>query len=499
MKKLDNERGAALITALMMLTILMLLGFASLILSNIDIKIAGNERSSMASQYAAEAGLAAATVFLNSTSGKLELTAPGPTGAGIPSTSDPTYGYQPSNHSWTQTLSGNIAGTGYNYTATISFKNNSTSSGVPLTDPGDITHYPVYTFDTGFGYKDCPPNKGYPVLIMDVTAYGPNNSNCKIEEQVTKYVIPIGNAIKGAITANSGITLTGHMTVSGLTYDENGNPVSGSGETPLPGIDSQGTSTIQGSATSEGSTGTFTNTTTLPDPTTTNFIGDLPQAFGLSDTSLYYDSNFGWITPDLYAILSTAKVYQGGQVPTSGDLASGGIFYIQENYGDQGYGGSQLSGNGLLLVHNPNYVPDAWRVSCPTDPTTGQPNPNYKLSSLMSYYDGRLDSSNSLYTSDPSWHTNDFNGNPPGAAPENLGNITGGNFKGVIIADNINKIAGNVNIYGDIISLGTLIANVNQFGAGTGSILYSPDAISKYVTGKASINKRLSWEKKTAY
>ncbi len=496
MKKLDGERGAALITALMMLTILMLLGFASLILSNIDIKIAGNERESIASQYAAEAGLAAATAFLNSTTGQLEL---GPTGtAGIP-TNEGTYGpgFQPEYPNWTQGLSGSIAGTLYNYSATISFKKNPGGGGYP-----SATSYPVCAFDETFNYPDSPPaDEGYPVLVIDATAFGPNHASCKIEEEVTKYEIPIGKAIKGAITANSGVQIYGDMKISGLTYDENGTPVA---EPPLPGIDAQGTSTLQGTPTANGSSGTFSNTTSVPaDNNSANFLATLPAAFGMQnvDATIYDDPLYGWVTPDLATILKTSTVYSGGVAPTSGALAGGGIFYIQENYGSaaNAVGGPNLSGNGLLLVHNPNYVPEAWRVSDPTN--TAYYNPHSQ------YYDARLDSSSPLYTTDAYWHTNDVNGYPasgtgpkglPGAAPENLGNITGGNFKGVIIADQINSLAGSVNIYGDVISLGALNVT-SQFGSGTGHIYYSPDAISKYVTGKASINKRLSWEKKAAY
>ncbi len=467
MKTLINERGAALITALMMLTILMLLGFASLILSNIDIKIAGNERSSMASQYAAEAGLAAAVRFMNSTSGQLALTST----AGIPA-SPGAYGYQPSNPNWSQNLSGSIAGTGYNYTATVSFLPN------PGNIPADpVVNYPVCAFDQTFQYPNSPPNDGYPVLVIDSTATGPNNSNCKIEEQVTKYVIPIQNAIRGAVTSNGTVNVTGNITISGNTYDENGVPVTGS---PLPGVDSQLGGSTGGSSTVNGSTGTIT--TTIPtDSNTNNMINSLAQAFGLSDAGVYFDSKLGYVTPELYAILSTAKIYTGSQAPSSTDLASGGIFYVQAPYAS-----SNLTGNGLLLVHNPYFDPQAWRVSNPYEEDGVTPNPYYSTSATG--YDPRLDSKSALYNS--AYHAQ--------CAPFNLGNLNGGTFKGVIIADEINKINGNVNIYGAVMSLSSLVV-ANQIGAGTANILYSPDAISKYVTDNASINKRLSWEKKTAY
>jgi hypothetical protein len=64
----------------------------------------------------------------------------------------------------------------------------------------------------------------------------------------------------------------------------------------------------------------------------------------------------------------------------------------------------------------------------------------------------------------------------------NLGNWNGGTFKGLVIADGINKIAGNVTIIGGVFALGSSAAVEVNITAGTPEILYSKcivDGLSK--------------------
>ena len=60
----------------------------------------------------------------------------------------------------------------------------------------------------------------------------------------------------------------------------------------------------------------------------------------------------------------------------------------------------------------------------------------------------------------------------PAYAPANLGNINGGTFHGIIIADKIDKIDGNLTVLGAVISLSNVDAT--KVGAGTANATLRP-------------------------
>ncbi len=64
-EKVSEERGAALVIALMILVVLTLLGTSATTTTMIDIRVAGNEKSQRLAFYAAEAGTQAGCVALN--------------------------------------------------------------------------------------------------------------------------------------------------------------------------------------------------------------------------------------------------------------------------------------------------------------------------------------------------------------------------------------------------------------------------------------------------
>ncbi len=64
-EKISEERGAALVIALMMLVVLSLLGTSAITTTMIDIRIAGNEKSRKLAFYAPEAGIQAGSLALN--------------------------------------------------------------------------------------------------------------------------------------------------------------------------------------------------------------------------------------------------------------------------------------------------------------------------------------------------------------------------------------------------------------------------------------------------
>lgn len=147
----------------------------------------------------------------------------------------------------------------------------------------------------------------------------------------------------------------------------------------------------------------------------------------------------------------------GDQYATNRPDTLSGITYITDNFGSTGAcatngGCGNIQGTGVLIVHNPLYDP---REHDPSDP---------------------------LYDPDKAAD--------PAYQPANVGNINGGTFKGVIIADKIDKIDGTVNIYGAIVSLTEI--HIDKFGAGTAVMKYSCQAIQT-IESTILIARRLTW------
>ena len=116
------------------------------------------------------------------------------------------------------------------------------------------------------------------------------------------------------------------------------------------------------------------------------------------------------------------------------------------------YGTACLSGTGMLIVHTPGYHPN----KC--DPA----NADYNAAYCAAH------------------------------PPANLGNITGNcTFKGLIIADKVDKIAGNGLIIGAVISLTKI--HETKIGAGTAAIKYSCASLEEFIGGK--VKHKLSWER----
>jgi hypothetical protein len=126
---------------------------------------------------------------------------------------------------------------------------------------------------------------------------------------------------------------------------------------------------------------------------------------------------------------------------------NGDIRWVQGDYAT-----SCLTGTGLLIVHTPGFDPKKCNPASPQ-------------------YDA-------VYCA----------ANPPA----NLGNVTGNcTFKGLVIADGIDKLAGTGTIIGAVISFTEI--QVDKVGAGTLNLLYSCSALDEFLGGK--VNHKLAWER----
>jgi hypothetical protein len=168
------------------------------------------------------------------------------------------------------------------------------------------------------------------------------------------------------------------------------------------------------------------------------------------------DSTIVYITPEQILGLDEGDLGRIIQDSDSYQLPDSivGLVYVDGDYGSKAIDGTNyVNGTGMLVVHNPLYDPREH------DPDHPMYNPSR--------------------ASDPAY------------APANLGNINGGTFHGIIIADKIDKIDGNLTVLGAIIALSNVDAT--KVGAGTANILYSCQAIQ--AAGSSLLPAiRISWK-----
>lgn len=246
---------------------------------------------------------------------------------------------------------------------------------------------------------------------------------------------------KAALTTNASSELRGNITVSGLNHDIHGNVIdeddtsyAGACDENKPAVvvtDSDESVDIRGSVDTEG------NAIFAGDDYVSHDGSVVPhtpeEALGLEEGALDY-------------LIQDAGSY-------SPPDTIGGIEYIDGDYGSNGAGSSNVDGSGILIVHNPKFDP---REHDPNDP---------------------------LY--DP------VKANDPEYAPANLGNINGGTFRGIVIADKIDKIDGQIDIIGSVVALTEI--DVTKIGTGTARILYSCTAIDQVANHIVVGVDRLSW------
>lgn len=438
--KINSEKGVALIAALLVLATLTMLGLSATLVSSTDVEIAKNEKLAMQGQYAAEAGVAMAIARLNLPSTNADKITP-PNVTWSTSTIDNAVA-----EDWFSDFTGIIdldgiddgQGTIFTYDTKVSYKK---------VEIGGAYNGRVAFFNTTAGYSTAPSaNGGWAVLVIESSASQGEYSTQTVVLELTSSEYNF--QVKGGVTSGAGIDLGGSALIDPNFYDADGGlmdpqPV---GSDPAcksanladakPGIYANGVST----GTADG--GNKGVTTSANGEAASVVAADVPTspwgAMGINQNSGALD-----IMPDpgtYFDDLFTPEVYTGG-TPT-------GYKYYTNSC-------SALDGNGtgILVVHNPLFVPGACA-------------------------DGV------------------FDGNPAECAAANAPAVLskgGGNatFKGIIIADQVNfQGGGTIVITGSLISL----SSVTTTGwNGTLTIQYSCQAIETYAGGKT--NKKLNWKK----
>lgn len=244
-----------------------------------------------------------------------------------------------------------------------------------------------------------------------------------------------------ALTSNSSAGLSGNITIDGRNHTVNGTLDSNDGNT--------------GACDENKPAVTVTDSTKyIDDQGSVALNGHSDYASGDPEYTTK-DESIVYVTPehvlglepgDLDSAIQDAATY------VTPDTLSG-LVYVNGDYGAGEAGGNEVNGTGILIVHNPLFNP---REHDPADPL----------------YD-------SAKASDAAY------------APANLGNINGGTFRGLIIADKIERINGNIDIFGAVVSLSEI--DITLVGTGTAQILYSCTALQQAGNSSALPPTRLSW------
>lgn len=397
--RLQDCQGYALVTVLVLLVALGFVSAGAAVMSATDTRVAGLFNFSNRAGAAAHAGLehAVAHFVIN--------------GA--------TTGWP-------------VAGTidGYSYTVTVkadSFQFNPLLGVVPV-------HWNSTTGYNALGL-------GEPVWVLTSTA---TRGDFRALQSMRVTAQKLNIQTEAAFSANSDIQLRGNITISGLDHNAAGSVVNASDVTYAGQCnENKPAILLTGAADSVDAVGSV------------NLGGNAAFA-ATSPPYVRYGSPTVWHTPEEALGLPPGALedykQSGSQYDANPPDSLSGIIYVTDDFGSTGAGSGNITGTGVLIVHNPLFNP---REHDPADPM----------------YDP-------VKASDPAY------------APANLGNVNGGVFHGLIIADRVDKINGNVKIYGSVVSLTEI--DVNIVGAGTAEVRYSCESIQT-VSNSLVAPRRLAW------
>lgn len=434
---LKNEKGIALVLSLMVLAALTLIGIAAIMTSSLEMNIAGNEKVAIQAQYASEAGIGEAI-------GRLNLDSADPKAIIPPTTPNPPWPISWANNkssnytNWQTGFRGTLGTTDgkafYNYTVSIRFK--------PWVSGSTMVAF--YNQTSGYTKADYTTG-GQPVYqITAIGSSGNYKSKTSLEITRDQYTYQIS----GGLNANGPIDVRGSPTLDGNAHKADGTAGQGSCSTPsltgsLPAVFANGTTEHHGGA---GTTVTPSTVDSRYPPATPYSVLDPWSALGL--TQAQFDAKF------------VRKDIDYGGAP-AGDLWVGGSGVVSSAnpnmYRYDANATNGIAGSGILVVHNPRFVPGVCGVGDPGYPDF-----------------------TSNTSTDDCYELN---------APAEL-NVSKGTFKGVVIADRV-SLSGNVTIIGSVISLTTI--STDATAAGNPSIIFSCEAIERFAGGK--VKSKLAWNR----
>jgi hypothetical protein len=302
---LQNERGIALVVALIILTVLVLVGAIAIMTSTTDLNISANYKAGNEALYVAEAGLERARAYLKTVTNMDSVLT---TNGGMP------FGLTP-----------------------VSF--------------GSGTYSVVVTNNTGDAGGASHDSDNTVVVTSTGTSTGGGK---RVIEAV--FIKPTTNppGIRGAVTANYNVGTLGTMVVDGRDHDIDGNLITPA--TGMLGVSSRGAITEGGNSTIGGMAPDGTAIT----PTKTGTFG--PPATGWATAC---EQNASWTapaTPDAalgWPEGTLKKIAQSGAAgsryvtnPASLTMPLSGVTYVELPSGGVWEAIDFGNSTGILIVHN---------------------------------------------------------------------------------------------------------------------------------------------------
>jgi hypothetical protein len=479
----DNERGMILVLTMVIFLVLSSIAATNIINAYLEKSLAQNQHYATVSLNAADAGIDHGITWLVANPSSVDY-------GDLPTDKSGDCG--DANYGWCQELSADLD-SGGDYAVTISFKQDEDDLDADSSF-SDVLYFNNCTGADGcFGFGDAvfsgpaPGQPPYPVVeVRSVGTFG-NAGSRTVTLDLARNGMNIG--VYGAITAGSSLQTGGNISIDGRGHDENGVLCSGGGsctcDDGYPGI-------------------------TLPCPSgDLNGDGDCADV-GIGETGIDSDiqkpeDTFGDGTGDKGFIedYGAAPSNQPDEVlgmsagpgpgNESGDLVGmvglppvngvkDGIKLSWYNYNvrlqqeHMDRFPTLADSYGILIVHNPKYDPHVWDVSV----QSGDPGSGYNVG--HGDYDEKLDVNSvnydAAYVAEHAPRTLDLNSNAT--------------FKGVVIADVVDKVNGNADIIGALVSLSEI--KIGTLGNGSARIIYSCDAVTTYTT--TSYTTKLAWHRR---
>jgi len=283
---------------------------------------------------------------------------------------------------------------------------------------------PVVLFDRAFGYGGSPfPSGGHPVVRIDVAVEQGTRRGALTAGMAHLAVSP---ALEAAWTAGGPLLLEGPVVVSGLDHDREGRVLAAK-EGDLPGIHAGGAVSLGGGVAVAGAAGE------------TAVVGHCEMPGG-----------------DPLAFLNPGDTLERLEdlplPPADGDPVAGMVFSPASLSG-------ALEGHGLLVVHNPRYDPLLHEAS------------------RLAMEDGVF-----LPGYDPAYSHLD-----PARQPARLEIVSGGNFRGIVVADTLGPVFEKTRIIGALVTLTRGPLSLRADAAL--EVLYSRDAVVR--AGRGTLACRL--------
>ncbi len=483
---LRNEEGMLLVLTMVIFLVLSSLAATNIINAYLERSLADNHHYATLSLNAADAGIDHGIAWLVGNPGAIDY-------------SDPTWSEDDPDADGDPNVDGSfdLDGDGVDdvtYDIVVAIKADEDD----LDSDGTCTDIVYFTASDCAGGKCCPGDDGCfgfpdavfknaagagtpPFPVIEITAvgtYGDAGSRT-VSLEIARNGLNVG--VYGAVTGTSSLSTGGNILVDGRGHDESwvlctdagssctctdGYPgitlpcpsgdLNGDGDCADTGIGETGIdSTISGSTDVDG------------DPANKGFLEDYSGT-----TPNTPDEVLGMSPGDLAGMIGTPPVdgYKEGIKLTwyNKDIR------LQDDHQDRFANNDDSFG--VVVVHNPNFDPHVWDVSI----QTGDPGSGYDPTHAD--YDPTIDINNGLYDQ------NEYDDKAPRTVDLNS-NAT---FKGVVIADVIDRINGTADVIGAVYSLSRV--EFGTLGNGSAGIMFSCDAINSYTT--QAYSTKLAWHRR---